>query len=241
MKFGNAVARFPQDRINEAERGQMTRPFLIAAGLLAPIGLVSVLANWESRANAASTMVFDAATGYSVNTSGNGYFDDAQLLLAPLTVLCVWLYRFKWWTFIPLVGFLILRGGTGGRWPIIMASISIALLYLYERRRRWPEWKAAAFGGLALFLFQVIGADRGTSIRTLFIEDRSGLARSWLVGPLPRRRALPHATRRGPLRRPARNHPVVTSHGHGGLDLPLARRAREEGGTRRGFALPARS
>lgn len=176
MKFGNAVARFPQDRINEAERRELTRPYLIAAALLVPIGLVSVLANWETRANDSTTMLLDAATGRFVNTSGNGYFDDAQLLLAPLTVLCVWLYRFKWWTFGPLVAFLILRGGTGGRWPIIMACASIALLYLYERRRRWPEWKAIAFGGFALFMFQVVGADRGTAIRTLFIEDRSSLA-----------------------------------------------------------------
>lgn len=176
MRFGDAVARFPQDRINEAERREMTRPYLIAAALLVPIGLLSVMANWNTRANESTTMLLDAATGRFVNTSGNGYFDDAQLFLAPLTVLCVWLFRFKWWTFIPLIGFLILRGGTGGRWPIIMACASIALLYLYENRRKWPEWKAVAFGALALFLFEVIGADRGTTIRRWFIEDRSSLA-----------------------------------------------------------------
>lgn len=175
MKFGTAVPRFPQDRINEAERRELTRPFLIATALLLPIGLVSALANWDTQANESSTMVLDAATGYQVNTTGNGYFDNAQLLLAPLTVLCVWLYRFKWWTFAPLVAFLILRGGTGGRWPIIMAGASIVLLYLYEKRRRWPEWRSLVFGVVTLFLFQMIGADRGTAIRRLFIEDRSSL------------------------------------------------------------------
>ena len=175
MKFGNAVARFPQDRANEVERRELTRPFLIAVALLVPIGLVSVLANWDTRANASTTMMLDAGTGRFVNTTGNGYFDDAQLLLAPLTVLCVWLYRFKWWTFLPLVAFLVLRGGTGGRWPIMMACASIALLFLYERRRRWPEWRAVVFGIMALGMFQVIGEDRGTTIRRWFIEDRSGL------------------------------------------------------------------
>jgi len=176
MHFGNAMPRFPQDQINEAERKEMVRPFLIAAAVLAPVGLVSVLANWDTRANDSTTMLLDSATGRFVNTTGNGYFDDAQLLLAPLTVLCVWLYRFRWWTFIPLLTFVVLRGGTGGRWPIIMACATIALLFLYERRKRWPDWRAIAFGGVALFLFQIVGVDRGTTIRQWFIEDRSSLA-----------------------------------------------------------------
>lgn len=170
---GKEPPRFPQDRANQAERRELTQPFLIAAAVLVPLGLISVLANWDVRANDSTSMTLDAGTGRFVNTTGNGYFDDMQLFLAPLTVLCVWLYRFKWWTFLPLIAFIVLRGGTGGRWPIIMACATIALLYLYERRQRWPEWRAVLAGCIALFLFQVVGVDRGTTIRRWFIEDRS--------------------------------------------------------------------
>ncbi|MEQ1495380.1 MAG: O-antigen polymerase [Novosphingobium sp.] len=170
---GHVAPRFPQDRANEVERRELIQPFLFAAALLVPLGLISVLANWNSTATEGSTMVLDAGTGHTINTSGNGYFDDMQLFLAPMTVMCVWLYRFKWWTFLPLVAFIVLRGGTGGRWPIIMASATMALLFLYERRKSWPDWRAALAAAGALAVFQIVGADRGKSIRELFIEDRS--------------------------------------------------------------------
>lgn len=175
MRFGNAPPRFPQDRFNEAERKEMIRPYLFVAAVLVPLGLISVLANWDTRANDTGTMVMDAATGHTVNTTSNGYFDNLQLMLAPLTVLCVWLYRFKWWTFLPLLAFLILRGGTGGRWPIVMACATVALLFLYEHRRKWPNLRAIALGSVALAFFQFIGQDRGTAIRRLFIDDYSNL------------------------------------------------------------------
>ncbi|MFM5953962.1 MAG: O-antigen polymerase [Novosphingobium sp.] len=175
MRYGNARPRFPQDRANEQERSELIRPFLLAAAFLVPVGLVSVLANWDVRANDSTTMMLDAGTGRFVNTSGNGYFDDAQLLLAPLAVLCVWLYRFRWWSFLPLAAFLILRGGTGGRWPIIMACATVGLLFLYQQRRLWPDWRTVSLGVVALALFQIVGVDRGTTIRRIFIEDRSSL------------------------------------------------------------------
>lgn len=173
VQSGTAPVRFPQDRVTEAERSEMLRPYLIVAALLAPIGLVSVLANWVTRAGDSSTMAMDAATGRLINTTGNGYFDDAQLMLAPLAVMCVWLFRFRWWSFLPLIAFVILRSGTGGRWPMVMACATVALLYLYQSRRLWPDWRSLAIGAGVLTLFQTVGADRGTSIRRLFIEDRS--------------------------------------------------------------------
>lgn len=173
IHVGNAPPRFPQDRINAAERSELVRPFLFVAALLAPLGLISVLSYWNTRANDDFTMVLDAATGHSINTSGNGYFDNLQMFLAPLAVMFVWFYRFRWWTFLPLLGFIVLRAGTGGRWPFVMACISVALLFLYEHRRRWPELRAIAIGSIGLLLFGMVGADRGATVRRLFIDDNS--------------------------------------------------------------------
>ena len=115
----------------------------------------------------------DAATGHTINTSGNGYFDNLQLFLGPIGVMCAWFYRFRWWSQLPLVSFVVLRAGTGGRAPFVMACASVALLYLYDHRRIWPNLRATAIAMLGLALFAQVGADRGASVRSLFIEDQS--------------------------------------------------------------------
>lgn len=170
---GNATPRFPQDRVHAAERSEMIRPFLFVAAILVPAGLVMILSNWNVRANDATSMVFDAATGHTINTTNNGYIENIQLFLAPLTVILVWLYRFRWWTFIPLIGFVMLRAGTGGRWPFVMACLSVGLLFLYEKRGRWPGLRPMALGSIGLMIFSMVGADRGATIRRLFIDDKS--------------------------------------------------------------------
>jgi oligosaccharide repeat unit polymerase len=173
LKAGASPPRFAQDRFNEAERKEMIRPYLFAAAIIVPLGLISALANWDTRSNDSTTMILDAATGHTINTTSNGYFDNLQLMLAPITVMCVWLYRFRWWSFLPLLSFVVLRAGTGGRWPFVMACGAVALLYLYEKRRKWPDLRSALIGAIGLTLFSYVGADRGASIRKLFVEDNS--------------------------------------------------------------------
>lgn len=173
LKVGQGRFEFKQDRFNELEREQLIKPFLFVAALLAPLGLVSVLSDWSSRASDLSTMVLDASTGHSINTVSTGYFADLQLLLAPLAVMTVWIFRFRWWTFLPLATFIVLRSGTGGRWPILMACASVALLFLYQNRTKLPKLRSLVLIASALWLFQVIGIDRGASVRAAFIDDNS--------------------------------------------------------------------
>jgi oligosaccharide repeat unit polymerase len=173
LRTGHAPLRFAQDRCNDLEREQLIKPFLFVVALLAPLGLISILENWTTSANDNSTMVFDAATGSTINTTGTGYFADLQLLLAPLAVMLIWLFRFRLWTFIPLAIFIVLRGGTGGRWPILMSCATVALMFLYQNRKRFPNIKALALVVVALSTFQLVGADRGASIRSQFITDNS--------------------------------------------------------------------
>lgn len=173
MRSGNAPPKFVKDLCTEGERSKLIMPFLIVAVVLAPLGLMSALYNWSDRGAGTTTMILDASTGYTVNTTGNGYFDNLQLLLAPLSVLFVWLFRFRWWSFVPLVAFVVLRSGTGGRWPFVMACATAALLFLYERRRRWPNMRAVIIGIATLALFQAVGEDRGSAVRNIFIEDQA--------------------------------------------------------------------
>lgn len=173
MRYGSLPPRFPQGRLHDAERRELVRPFLIASAILVPAGFVSALAHWDTRATDASSMVMDAATGHTINTTGNGYFDNLQIFLAPLSVMFAWFNRFRWWSLIPLLSFVVLRAGTGGRAPFVLACASAALLYLYQNRRRWPNLRATAIAAIGLAVFAQVGSDRGASIRSLFIEDRS--------------------------------------------------------------------
>lgn len=173
MHFGNAPSRFPRDKFNQAERRNLIRPFYTVAALLVPLGILSAIAYWSSRATDGNTMVMDPATGHFINTSGNGYFFNFQLVLSTIAVMFAWLKRFRWWSLIPLLMFIVLRAGTGGRAPFVFACAAAALLFLHEQRRRWPNLRATTIAALGLALFAQVGDDRGASIRMLFIEDRS--------------------------------------------------------------------
>lgn len=173
IRKGSAPPRFPIDRFNTAERHALIWPFLLTAAFLVPLGLISIVAHWDTRASDASTMIMDASTGHTINTSGNGYFDNLQMFLVASVVMFAWLFRFRWWSLLPLLTFVVLRAGTGGRAPMVLACASVALLYLYQHRRRWPNLRALIIGALGLLFFYQVGMDRGASVRSMFIEDRS--------------------------------------------------------------------
>ena len=173
LKFGNAPVQFKRDRYTDEERDELKRPFLFVAAATMPVGIYATLASWSTRSNESTTMVLDAATGHFINTTTSGYFIDLQLLIAPCVVIFAWLFRFRWWTFALLAAFIVLRGGTGGRWPIMMACATVALMFLYERRQIFPNIRASILLVAALWLFQVVGSDRGATIRNFFIEDNS--------------------------------------------------------------------
>ena len=173
VKFGNENLVFKYDAAVSSERKSIILPCLIVLVFILPLAVASALDNWDSRAQDTSTMVFDHATGVNFNTTRSGYWSDFQLLLGPLSVITVWIFRFRWWSFLPLVGFVVLRAGTGGRWPFLMTCASVGLLFLYERRKRLPKFKELVLPLAALLLFQSVGEDRGAAIRSIFIEDRS--------------------------------------------------------------------
>lgn len=164
---------FAQDRFDQIHRDMMIKPFLVVSALLGPIALYSIIDNWMYSAADATTMVIDTETGVRVNTSGTGYFLDLQLMLSTLTVMCAWLFRFRLLALIPFGVFFLLRAGTGGRGPLIFATAMMILLFLYDRRRRWPEWRSAILAILALVMFVTVVQDRGAAVRSLFIEDET--------------------------------------------------------------------
>ncbi|MFN2098883.1 hypothetical protein [Altererythrobacter sp. MF3-039] len=157
--------------IGDIHREHLWVPFLVVAALVAPIALYSAVTEWIEVATDASTMTVDRYTGVNYNTANNGWLTSSQLALVPLVSIFAWLTRFRWYSFIPFALFFIMRAGTGGRGPIIIATAAIIILFLLDRRRQWPEWRSAMLIVLAAFAFNAIVADRGKAVREMFIED----------------------------------------------------------------------
>ena len=173
LRKGSAAFQFKRTQFDETQRTLLWKPFMITAAVLFPIAALSLYSDITSKAVDASTMVRDAATGIAVNTSGNGYFVDAQMMLAPLALMFAWLLRFRWWSLMPLLAFIVLRGMTGGRGVFVLSAVALALLFLYEQRRRWPVPRILLGLAALVAMFNFVGQDRGAAIRALVMDDYS--------------------------------------------------------------------
>lgn len=152
-------------------RRRMQWPVVIVALTLGLLGAYSALKGIDARAYGTDTMQTTKG-GYRINTSGSGYFNDAQQLMVPITLMIAWVFRFRLLSLLPFTAFVILKSSSGGRGPFMIAIAAMGLLYLYEQRRRWPTPKVLPLFAIALVLFVFVGQDRGHAIRGLFLSDQ---------------------------------------------------------------------
>ena len=153
---------------SDSLRTRMVKPLLLIGAGLGPLALYSALLSWDRRANAFDTMARSADTGVQVNLEGTGWFYDAALMLVPLTVLIVWVTRFRWYGWLPFGAFLVLQAGSGVRGPMVYALVAVMALWLMDRRRAWPDWRTVAAVGVMVVAFNVIVLDRGNAVREAF-------------------------------------------------------------------------
>ncbi|MGH6785203.1 MAG: O-antigen polymerase [Novosphingobium sp.] len=162
---------FRRDSFDEEHKARMIPAFLAASALFGPFGLASILRAWSERATDSTTMVRDMSTGVAINTTSTGWFNDTQLAVAPIVVGIAWLFRFKPLALVPFGLYVVLQSGTGSRGSLIYACLALAIIYLIEKRKRWPELRSLALIGLAAVLFTTIIQDRGKSVREMFGRD----------------------------------------------------------------------
>lgn len=143
---------------------RFTWSLLLTAGVCLPIAIASLIYSWQIPGSGGGT-TWDYSVGVAINTKTSGYFSDAVLMLGPIALLFAWAGRFRWWSFSPLLLFILLKAGTGGRWPFVMAALSAGLYWMFERRLRWFPARAVVGAFALLLVFTVIGADRGAGIR----------------------------------------------------------------------------
>ena len=124
-KSGAEPLLFRQSVKDFEARKRLIPAFLGTAVLLAPMALFSIYTTyWTGYAG----MRTNANMGVAFNTSSNGWLYESQLMLVPLSVILAWIFRFRWWAFLPLIVFILARAGTGGRGPFIVALVATGLL-----------------------------------------------------------------------------------------------------------------
>ncbi|MFM5918590.1 MAG: O-antigen polymerase [Novosphingobium sp.] len=174
LMSGNVAMRFKQDTFAVAERERLKPLLFWVLVICVPLGLYSFATVWQGAVTTGigyDAMIQDAGTGVYVNTKGNGYVAEAQLMLATCGTLVAWLFRFRLLALVPLLSFVVFRAGTGGRGPFVTALVTVGLLYLYENRRRLPSLKVAALLLAIVFAFNTVGTDRGRAIRKIIGND----------------------------------------------------------------------
>lgn len=139
-------------------------PIALVIGLLGTWALISSL-QFHATGNIDEIRKVDARTGAGYLEGASGYFISMPLMLSSLTAILAYLGRFKLWSFLPFIAFVLLKLGSGGRGPAVAAAVMIILFYLYENHRRWPGAALLAACAAAYLLFQQVGADRGAGIR----------------------------------------------------------------------------
>jgi hypothetical protein len=187
---GHRVPKF------EPQPGELTplqrQALIITFVLLAPLALYSAFVNAAPRgfegvtAAGAIAMDTDPATGFTTMTNTTGYILDAQGMLATMAVIFIWLMRFRWWSFAPLVLFLGYRAFLGwGRYAMVMSLASLLLVYLFHTRRRWIRAKHLLIAIPLLLIFQQLGEQRDY-VRELVTGERPytwsefDIERGWL-------------------------------------------------------------
>ncbi|MDP9057073.1 MAG: oligosaccharide repeat unit polymerase [Pseudomonadota bacterium] len=175
LRAGNVVMRFNQDEVSTVERRQLIWPFLAVAGICFPIGFYSLLNAWgdASQGTLLASMAVDRHARIFINTQGNGYFKEAQLMLATCGAMLAWLFRFRLLSVLPLATFFVMRAGVGSRGPFVAGAAALGLLWLYDRRQRLPSPRILLGLALIIAVFNVVGEDRGRFIRQALGDDQT--------------------------------------------------------------------
>jgi hypothetical protein len=168
-RTGSTPLVFRQGPAAIAKRQLLINPYLLVCAVLVPIAAYSL---WSGVTATRVTMRLDSSTGVAINTTDNGWFVDAQLLLVPLGVLFAWIFRFRFWSLAPLMSFVLLRASTGARGAFVVACVAAALLWLYDRKMRAPSPRLLALLALLVVAFYAVGQDRGAAVRGLLEDGR---------------------------------------------------------------------
>lgn len=159
---------FKQDAYDLIQRRMLSERFLLVALVLGGIAAYSIYWTLDFMQSDQAISELDLRTGARVMTATNGYFYAAGWMLATIVAVIAYLGRFRLWSFAPFVAFAIFRFAAGQRGAVVAAAVMMALLYMFEKRRKWPTLAVVAAAIPAILAFDAIQADRGIALREAF-------------------------------------------------------------------------
>ncbi|WP_152608722.1 O-antigen polymerase [Croceibacterium mercuriale] len=167
MAIARDPIRYGQSSAELAKRGPLLRNFWIFALIIGALGMWAVFSGlqFKSTGNIDDIRKVDARTGATYLTGASGYFISLPFMLSSLTAIIVYLGRHRWWSYLPFAIFALLKLGTGGRGGVVAAAVMIIMLYLFDKRRRWPGVGLLLAVAAGWMIFDQVGTDRGAGIR----------------------------------------------------------------------------
>lgn len=142
--------------------------FLVLCVLVLPLGIYSTVTTLGGVHSDDVGMEF--IDGIRVHTQTTGYVVDAKNMLFSFCIIAIFVFRFKPLSFIFIAIFMFHRAFIGyGRWGIILALISLSVIYLHSKKQYWPSKKIVILIPIVFLLFNILGHNRD-AIRGLF-ED----------------------------------------------------------------------
>lgn len=176
LRAAPSPMRFNHSEVTREQRRRLSSLFIWVIVICGPPAAYSLLNSYGSSTNF-DGMVLDRGTGITINTKNIGYVTDLQMMAVSLSAMIAWLARFRLYSLLPIASFVLMRAGTGGRSPFVIALVSAALFYMYEKRLRMPSLRVTIGAALLLAVFGAVGQDRGAAIRqTLGLEEKSAFA-----------------------------------------------------------------
>jgi oligosaccharide repeat unit polymerase len=160
--------RFRQSPIERRKREEWLKYFWFVAIPMGAAGLYALYWQWGLEANSGSLGYVDEISGSRALEATNGYFLILGSTLAPLVAIFAYLNRFRLLSLVPFGAYAILRLGTGNRGDFIASAAMLMILFLFDKRKRWIDWRAVLGGLFALLLFNQVVQDRGAAVRELF-------------------------------------------------------------------------
>jgi len=156
---------FPAADPRNDGREALLRRFWIVAVPLAALAAWSLYWRWDAIAGAVGFSQMDPRTGEQRLVGVTGYFYEAARISAPVGAMLAYLGRFRWWTAAPVTALAVLQIGTGGRGDFVAMAVMIALLFMYDRRLKWPSVWVMAAALAVLPVFHFVKSDRGAFLR----------------------------------------------------------------------------
>ncbi|KHL25208.1 hypothetical protein PK98_00040 [Croceibacterium mercuriale] len=186
LSVGKEAVRFSTTD-DGAFRLALLKVYWLPAIIIGALGLWSVIWLWSVADDFGQFTVRNGGTGEGGLRGVSGYFLSMQTMLGILGAVLAWLGRFRLWSLAPIALFTLLQFGAGGRGQAVSGLTALALLYLFGRRKTWPNASIVTLFLVAAVVFNTVQADRGRGIRSLLgFETEVVVKATTTTGPKPK-------------------------------------------------------